>query len=250
EAVSVETIDAIASQLESLHVGSVSFFTEGGARPANVDRELLLARVQGPAAIAAMLSGIIAVDTLHEALERRHTLRDGESVITRDGVWIGREWLRVSRDQDVHAGVIEREKEMRELREVVAAAEERLQALQAELAATRDRLREQEQRRDELQSEVNQLHRTHSELSAQIGALRTKAEQTAERLRRIETEIAEIDREHEALAESIAEARARLQEGLEAMEQFERTRAELEQRRDELRQDLAEKRSQAQRDRE
>jgi len=250
EAVSVETIDAIASELESLHVGSVSFFTEGGARPANVDRELLLARVQGPAAIAAMLSGIIAVDTLHEALERRHTLRDGESVITRDGVWIGREWLRVSRDQDVHAGVIEREKEMRELREVVAAAEERLQALQAELAATRDRLREQEQRRDELQSEVNQLHRTHSELSAQIGALRTKAEQTAERLRRIETEIAEIDREHEALAESIAEARARLQEGLEAMEQFERTRAELEQRRDELRQDLAEKRSQAQRDRE
>src|SRR5690606_5486465 len=92
EAVSVETIDAIASQLESLHVGSVSFFTEGGARPANVDRELLLARVQGPAAIAAMLSGIIAVDTLHEALERRPTLRDGESVITRDGVWIGREW--------------------------------------------------------------------------------------------------------------------------------------------------------------
>ena len=37
----------------------------------------------------------------------------GESIITRDGVWIGQQWLRVSRDRDAHAGVIEREQEMR-----------------------------------------------------------------------------------------------------------------------------------------
>jgi len=35
--------------------------------------------------------------TLPEALDKRRTLLSGESVITRDGVWIGREWLRVSR---------------------------------------------------------------------------------------------------------------------------------------------------------
>ncbi len=249
EAVSVETIDAIAGRLESLQVGTVSFFAEGSARAENVDSGHLLARVQGPSAISAMLTGIIAVDTLGEALERRHTLANGESVITRDGVWIGRDWLRVSRDQDVHAGVIEREKEMRELRETVATAEERLEAVQSELAATRERLSEQEHRRDELQAEVNQLHRTQTELSAQIGALKTKAEQTAERVRRIDAEIADIERDHEEIAGTVAEARARLQEGMDAMEQFEATRMELEQRRDSLRQNLAQKRSQAQIDR-
>src|SRR5690606_12419472 len=205
--------------------------------------------VQGPAAISAMLTGIIAVDTLSEALERRHTLADGESVITRDGVWIGRDWLRVSRDEDVHAGVIEREKEMRELRESVRAAEERLAAGQAGVAATRESLTEQEQRRDELQAEVNGLHRTHSELRAQISALRTKAEQTAERVRRIEEEISDIDRDHEDIAGTVAEARARLQEGMDAMEEFELARVELERRRDELRLALSHKRSQAQLDR-
>ena len=249
EAVSVETIDAIAGRLESLQVGTVSFFAEGSAPAENVDSGQLLVRVQGPAALSALLTGIVAVDTLSEALERRHTLASGESVITRDGVWIGRDWLRVSRDQDVHAGVIEREKEMRELRETVATAEGRLEAVQSELAATRERLSEQEHRRDELQTEVNQLHRTQTELSAQIGALKTKAEQTAERVRRIDAELADIERDHEEIAGTVAEARARLQEGMDAMEQFEATRLELEQRRDSLRQNLAQKRSQAQIDR-
>ena len=71
------------------------------------------ARARSRGDFCALLTGIIAVDTLSEALEKRRTLLSGESVITRDGVWIGREWLRVSRDKDVHAGVIGREKEMR-----------------------------------------------------------------------------------------------------------------------------------------
>jgi chromosome segregation protein len=249
EAVSVETIDAIAEKLGSLQAGTVSFFAADNGHNGSAEPGLLLSRVKGPSAISAMLAGIIAVDTLNEALERRHSLADGQSVITRDGIWIGRDWLRVSRDQDVHAGVIEREKEMRELRDAVALAEERLQAVQDELVETRERLRELEQRRDDLQAEVNELHRAHTELNAQLGAVRTKAEQTAERLHRIESELAEIDNEHEELASAVAEARLRLQEGLAEMEQFELTRAELEARREELRQDLAQKRSQAQLDR-
>ena len=249
EAVSVDALDSIAGRLESLQVGTVSFFAEGGTTSQSVEPSRLLARVQGPSAISTMLTGIIAVDTLSEALEKRHALAFGESVITRDGVWIGRDWLRVSRDKDVHAGVIEREKEMRELRDTVTAAEERVGALQVELAGARERLSEQEHRRDEVQAEVNQLHRLHSELSAQIGALRTKAEQTAERARRIEAEIQEIDREHEDIAGTVAEARARLQEGMDAMAQFELSRAELERSRDGLRQDLGHKRAQAQTDR-
>ena len=48
EAVSVDTIDAIANRLESLQVGAVSFFSSGGASAQKVDGGRLLARVQGP----------------------------------------------------------------------------------------------------------------------------------------------------------------------------------------------------------
>jgi chromosome segregation protein len=249
EAVSVDTIDSIANRLESLQVGAVSFFSSGGASTQQVDGGRLLARVQGPAAISALLTGIIAVDSLPEALEKRRTLLSGESVITRDGVWIGREWLRVSRDKDVHAGVIGREKEMRALRDVVADAQKQRDAVQAELVDSRAKLAEHEQRRDSHQQEVNRLHRVAGDANAQMGALRTKSEQTAERVKRIGAETEELERDHQGRASALAEARGRLQEGMDAMAEFETARVELEQEREELRQDLSFKRSQAQTDR-
>lgn len=249
ESVSVDAIDSIATRLDSLQVGSVSFFSEGGTASAAVDPGRLLARVQGPAAISALLTGIIAVDSLAEALAQRRTLLSGESVITRDGIWIGRDWLRVSRDKDVHAGVIGREKEMRELRDAVSAAEERHESLQNEAAETRERLSGLEGRRDVLQGEVNRLHRSTSELSAQAASLQGKAEQTAERVRKISNETAELEGDHERAASAADTARARLQEGMDQMAQFEATRVELEQEREELRQNLSYKRSQAQTDR-
>ncbi|HKE94139.1 MAG TPA: hypothetical protein VKB34_07535, partial [Povalibacter sp.] len=186
---------------------------------------------------------------LPEALSLRRTLTNGESVITRDGIWIGRDWLRVSRDKDVHAGVIGREKEMRDLRDALAAAEARQESLQSEVTDIRERVVELESRRDSVQGEVNRLHRAHSDLTAQAAALKSKAEQTAERARKIGAETGELQADHERAGASVATARARLEEGMEQMAQFESTRIELEQQREELRQNLGYKRSQAQTDR-
>src|SRR5690606_1303063 len=145
---------------------------------------------------------------LPEALERRHSLAEGQSIITRDGVWIGRDWLRVSRDKDVHAGVIEREKAMGELRDRVNAAAEQRESIQLQLAEAREGVSSLEQRRDELQGEVNRLHRSHSELTSQVNALRAKMDQTSERMRRITGEIEELNTDHQNQSEQIAEARA------------------------------------------
>ena len=38
------------------------------------------------------------------------------SVITEDGVWLSRNWLRVSRDKDSKSGVLGREHDMRRLK--------------------------------------------------------------------------------------------------------------------------------------
>ena len=250
EAVSVDTIDSIANRLGSLQVGAVTFFTEGGTTGQSDDSARLLARVRGPAAIAPLLTGIIAVDSLAEALSRRQTLLSGESLITPDGIWIGRDWLRVSRDKDVHAGVIGREKEMRDLRERVSAGEERRDAVQDEIADARARLADLERQRDTLQADVNRAHRTYSDLSAQSRALQAKVQQNAERIGHINTETAEIEGDHERTTASIGVARRRLEEGVDQLAQFETARVDLERERDELRQNLGQKRSQAQADRE
>ena len=47
-----------------------------------------------------------------EALALAPQLDAAESVVTRDGTWLGNGWLRVSREQDEKAGVLAREQEM------------------------------------------------------------------------------------------------------------------------------------------
>jgi chromosome segregation protein len=206
-------------------------------------------RVQGPAGVASLLGGIIAVDNLADALRMRSQLGAGESVITRDGIWIGHDWLRVSRDKDVHAGVIGREHEMRSLRNGVATAEQRQAAIESEVAEARSQVRELEQRRDAAQVEVNQLHRSHSEVNAQLSSLRTRAEQMAERARNLAGDAEELALEVDRTQDSLAGARGRLEEGMEEMALHDETRTELEARRENLRQNLGLARAQAQEDR-
>jgi len=228
----------------------VTFFSTSGVNAGGFSAgDALIDHVRGPAGVATLLSGIIAVETLPEALAMRSRLERGQSIITRDGLWLGQDWLRVSRDKDVHAGVLAREQEMRTLREQVSASESQHSAANAELDATRARLKQLEESRDNAQRDANQLHRSHSDLNAQLASLRSRAEQHAERIHKLEADRDELQQEIESTAEQVAVARERLQEGMDEMERLESSRMELEQRRDHLRQELGLARSQAQTDR-
>jgi len=238
EAVCVDGIDSVAQVLDDLAVGSVTFVAAPDQSAVPIGAEGLAAKVRGPSAVAGILEGIIAVDSLGDALARRPTLRGGESVITREGIWIGHDWLRVSRDQDVHAGVIQREHEMRALRSHVHEATERRDVMQAAHEQNRERLREIELQRDEAQAEVNRLHRVHSDLVAQVSTLRAKIEQSHERLEKLTTDADDAEAEIQRLDTAISEARGRLEEGVEEMAALESDRRDLEARRDELREDL------------
>ena len=72
--------------------------------------------MQGAPYLSSVLSSAFTADSLGEALRIRRGLGAGQSVVTRDGVWLGADWLRLSRDAEPHTGVIEREEALRELR--------------------------------------------------------------------------------------------------------------------------------------
>lgn len=247
EAVCVDSIDSVSGMLDSLQVGTVTFFSAGSGGSARADR--LSSRVQGPAGVASLLNNIIAVESLGDALRARSQLAAGESVITRDGIWIGHDWLRVSRDKDVHAGVIEREQEMRQLRDQVSALEQQRASLEDELNAARERVGDLEHRRDELQQDANRSHRLQSESAAQLSGLKTRAEQLSERSRNLRADAEELSLEIDNTQSSIAVARERFDEGMAEMAEHDATRGELEARRDHLRQNVGLARSQAQADR-
>ena len=151
--------------------------------------------VSGPAAIVRLLSRVRLAESLPDALKLRRELAHDESVITRTGEWIGRDWLRVNRGGDPHSGVLEREQRLKQLRSELARSEENVRDTEARLAACREDLALAERERDLAQSRIQGAHRDHADLLGQLEGERARAQESTVRRERLEEEAAEVMRE-------------------------------------------------------
>jgi chromosome segregation protein len=247
EAVCVDSLDDVAGTLESLTAGTVTFFA-GAQGPASAghSERTLRSRVRGPAGLDALFEGIVATDTLHEALQLRPDLRAGQSVITRDGIWIGPDWLRVSRDKDAHEGVIEREERLRAERGALDAQQAKHRAAESDLEALRSRVRDLEDLLASHQAVVSRSGSSHMSLRSQIDSLRARAEQRSQRMQQLAFEMTEVEGALEAANAGSRAARGRLEEAVNAMAELEQRRIALEAEREVLRGRLVEARETAQ----
>jgi chromosome segregation protein len=234
EAVCVDDLDGVAGVLESLTHGDLLVLDTraGGEGADEAAGGLLMQRVTGPKPLADLLRGVRTARDLGEALTMRTRLAPGESVITPEGVWLSRAWLRVARDPDEHSGVLGREQEIKGLQAELADLNREQTQLQEGLEEDRGRVRELEARREELQVSVNRAHRTAADLDAQLSNRRTRLEQMEGRFSSINDEIAEIEAAHERDAEALQQATNRRNEAMALMETLAREREALTAERD------------------
>ncbi|MEX1993466.1 MAG: chromosome segregation protein SMC [Steroidobacteraceae bacterium] len=239
EAVCVEGIAAHAEASDELDAGQLTIMEAGTASRSDAAADSLLARVTGPAVVAELLAGVIAVETLAEAMARRRTLQPGESVITRGGIWLGREWLRVSRSEAGHAGVIAREQDLRRLQAAVAEHETRVNELEKSLTTARERIAGLDGRRDELHATVNRLHHDLVNVRGAHEAIRSRTQQIAERLARLASELGQIGGDITRDEQQIRDCRERREAARQQLQNLGGQQPGLERERDALQARLA-----------
>ena len=232
EAVCVDGLDSAAQLLGSLEQGALALFDTrvvGDVSPSSDKGVPLAGKVTAAWSVGTLLDGIYAVESLPEALSMRAGLAGHESIITRDGVWIGKSWLRVARDSDEKAGVLERERDISELSTQTRAQAANIEELRQLIATAREDLRAAEAQREQLQRDYNQAQRAVSDLRARQATLQSRLEQQQNRREHVmmESEVLRLEKAGEA--EQQAGAQNRLQEALDAVaalsvEREERTR--------------------------
>ncbi|MCL4315685.1 MAG: chromosome segregation protein SMC [Gammaproteobacteria bacterium] len=165
-----------------------------------------------PSRLDALLGHVYAAESLTEALALAPRLQTHESVITRDGIWLGNGWLRVAREEDASAGVLWREHELKQLApevqrrsDVIAAAQQQLEAAQAELALL-------EQQREAMQESLQEAHHAHSDVQAQLRGKQTHLAQIRTRHEQIQNEIEELQAQSAAVLDDVHAAQRRLRE--------------------------------------
>ena len=235
QAVCVDNLDPVACTLGQFDQGALVLLeadsTVNQQRRLN-ELPLLAEKLQAGQEASVLLAGVYAAETLEQALTVRNQLQAGESVVTQDGIWLSAHWLRVSRNVDSHAGVLERQKEMETLAERLVELEAQSEQFKEQLATARNNLEQQENQRQQLQRQLTDLNRQQGEVRAEHRARKVKLEQFAERRRRLDQELREITEQHQQELEVIGEARMSLQEALDLMEQDISLREELQEKRE------------------
>jgi len=196
----------------------------------------------------SLLAGVYTAETVEQALDLRSSLSSHESVVTADGIWVGPNWLRLTRNADERAGVLQREQEIRDCEKQIEELGNQVADEQKLLDEGRDALHSHEQRRDELQVELDTTNQQLSSIKSDLTHRETRLEQLRSRATHIQTQLSELGGLLESDTEAVDSAKQRLQQAETEAATIEGQRTDLEQRRDNLRMQLEQAREQARQD--
>ena len=210
QALRVESLDDYAVPLAHLAEGDLALverqtYHSTDARNENIGLPTVTSLLRSESlAAGSLLHGVFAAESAEVALAGRRNLGEGQSIITREGFWVGIDWMRILHDQDQTAGIIERGQALETLAMQVEEAEKTLTQQQQEVQSIRVQLERLEAQREELQKESNNLNQSLSVRRTDHGVTRAKLEEAKVRHQ-------QLIKEGEEVALQLAQERRRLE---------------------------------------
>ncbi len=198
-ALCVEELRAVAEQPpERTSVTLIDLNTTTAARaratrPAPPALPALLDKVSTSLDLAPLLDGVYIAETLNDALALRESLAAYESIVTRTGDRVGRNWLRFGTANGEATGLLSRRQEIERLQAQTATLRGRLTQAQTQLTQTAAEGADLESRREERGRRLNESHRTRAQTREQLGHHEAQLAQIAERVDAVAREIDEIE---------------------------------------------------------
>ncbi|MBL4679923.1 MAG: chromosome segregation protein SMC [Pseudomonadales bacterium] len=219
QAVCVDVLDNLSESLESFNKGSLNFLSKGTSKANSQGSELLITKVTSDLDLSSLMSGVKLADDFTSALQMRGSLAAGESLITPEGIWLGQNWLRVSKDHDATAGVIKRQAELESLEIQIAKLEGDVDKITEDLDGGVANLQVAEADREQQATRLAEQQRAFSETRAQLGAKRLQAEQIKTDLQRANEEIKSSIEHLDQDQTQLKTHRNGLQDAMDQMEQ-------------------------------
>lgn len=249
-AICVEGLDQVEAMLVDLPKGKLAFIdvnASGSEATPSAEFTPLLARVSSDYDVSELLAGIYIAESLSDAVAMRERLGDGESVITRNGIWLGKSWLQLQ-STSTRESVALRRTQIAELFKKTKTLREQADSLQSRRDELRARTAECEQQREALQQDIAEQTQQLGEMKSKMSGKLAQQEEAKRRRERVAQELEDLVQQIAIEQENTATARARLQTALDSMEQDVGGRESLESAREQLNQSLQQARYKARAD--
>jgi len=234
-AVTVDSLDKLARAAAKLEGTPVTLFDRGDAGPATAgDRPSLLTKITSDINLSSLLGNVFVADSLDAALAKRGALAAGESFITADGNWIGRNWLMAGTEADERAGWLGREREIESLDAELAQVRSQLTQVEADRSRLDERRLKLEAARDALVEDLGDLNRERLQVHEEVARRESRVAELAARRERLEAEQAEIEHQVTTMGEEIQRAQQMVNEAEASRGGNEARRGELQSNRSAL----------------
>lgn len=246
-----DDLNSVFDKIDSIDAGHLTIISKSASTntvSGQIGLETLASKVSADVEVSALIANIYIAQGLDEVAQHRNQLQAHESIVTKDGIWVGPNWLRVIKEEDSQSGVIARQQELEMLEESITQDEAEIEEINDRYQQAKLKLVDTEKRRDETRREAADLSRKLGELKAQVGSRKAKVEQVLEGRERANRDIIEAKEQMNLEAENLADARSLLQEAIDAMETDTTERESLLSQRDSIRSKLDEARQKARHD--
>jgi chromosome segregation protein len=224
----VDDIDDFVTKANKLKQGQVGLISsESDATEIKPRFPCLADKVQSPFPVQNLLAGIYIAKDTTTALNMRNKLTGNESVITRDGLWLGTNWMRVLRGKNEQGEMLSREQEVQKIKSEHAEYEQRIQKLVSEIDKSQNELEQNEKQLVTFQAELLKNQKVLSDHHTKFVTSQTQLAQFEARVEQIQEE---IDSLHEQLSEDkdeLENIRDKLNRAISDRKKLESQRAEL-----------------------
>ena len=237
DAVCIEDMDGLMNALSQIQQGRLTLIDLNSEPEAqNQERlsEPLSSKVRSKWPLREWLSGVYVADDLAAAWPIRHQLAGGESIITRDGIWIGKNWVRVNKAANQDQGVLIREQELKKIEQEIDDHKEQLNSLRNLLAQNEQSLRQLEEQRDRQLREYQQTSTQLTKTQAQLSAKQSRLTELQNQQQRLTRELSESDQSLANLQSLFTKVQEQLNEANRLQLEYQEQRQNLMQDRDRL----------------
>ncbi|MFD2191182.1 chromosome segregation protein SMC [Pistricoccus aurantiacus] len=194
-------------------------------------QDRLADKVKDGGAVTALLADIRCSESAADAWTARDTLSAGESVITREGLWLGQGWARQQGDEDAAAGLLASRRRHEEITAALAQVEEHLADREQQLDAAKNERQcvdaaQEDHRREQsdLQARQQQERLAEARVSSRLTHLKSRGAE-------LEDELARFEEQRQTQFLALEESRERWQQAMSELEDQQQTREDLENQR-------------------
>jgi len=234
QAVCIESIDSLSSNLSSLIQGELVLIEDSSCSQDIKHEqglpESLFHKVKGKnlnSHLQALLQNVYAVESLNAAMLLRGKLKTGQSLITKDGLWLGSDWLRIASNKDTDKGVIKRKIELESLEESLVDCRKSTNEIEKQKNASEKKLRELEIQRESDRHNLTAQQNEYAEFRSKINTSEMQVIHLQTRRERMDSEISEDNKQQDIENKNLISSREKLNIALSVIEKNSHQKQEL-----------------------